>query len=171
MQIRSDCQTREGVLIQGSHFNVVEPFREGDTLNAAAASQLNQVFIENIRNNFAKVVKEVQGEGERELSETEVKDLQTTLDSYLLEYEFGMRSGGGFRAANPVEAKAMEIAKKVALEQFRKKGKKRKDVVGEELTLAAKALIERYPQITKRAEDEVKKMRSIEKDIMQDLGA
>ena len=45
--------------IEGQTFEVIEPYKEGDVLSANEASQLNQVFRENVGNNIRKQIKDM----------------------------------------------------------------------------------------------------------------
>ena len=52
-----DTQT---ITIQGGQFQIPMPFSEGHTLNGPEASAMNQLFAENIRNNFAGKMKKAE---------------------------------------------------------------------------------------------------------------
>ncbi len=45
------------ITIQGANFNAPQPYDEGHVLTVNEASALNQVFAENLRNNFAARIK------------------------------------------------------------------------------------------------------------------
>jgi hypothetical protein len=51
----------EDVTIAGEVFKIDTPYTEGHTCTAGEASALNQVRHENLRNNFAKKVKDAKG--------------------------------------------------------------------------------------------------------------
>src|SRR5215510_10072139 len=90
----------EQITIQGKAFKV--------RVKYAAGHVLNQTYWENLRNNFAKKVADGLESG---ISE---EVLQSQLDDYAAEYEFGERrgGGGGFRG-DPVMTAAMAIAREV----------------------------------------------------------
>jgi hypothetical protein len=92
------------ITIAGKSFVVSSPYVEGDLgrpLTAGEAHTLNQTRHENIRNNFAKKVKEAK-EGE---------DLQSLISKYDEDYEFGVRGEGGGVSRDPVEVEARGLAR------------------------------------------------------------
>lgn len=125
----------EQITIAGQAFNVPVRYEEGHELTAGEASALNQTYHENLRNNFAKTVKEGLESG----SET-VETLQTKLDTYAAEYAFGVRTGGG-AVRDPVMAEAMNIAKGQIRALLKRKGTKVSDVAASAITDAAKKLV------------------------------
>lgn len=127
---------REQYTIAGQTFNVFQPYAEGHVLTANEASSMNQTFAENIRNNFAKRVKEAVDAG------TFDQDmLQSQLDDYMNDYEFGVRTGGGGRVGNPVEAEALRIAKDKVRAALQRKGEKLSDYTAAAITEAAKGVL------------------------------
>jgi len=110
------------ITIQGITFNVPDRYTEGHVLTANEASALNQTYHENLRNNFAKQVKDVKGDAE-EISDSDLADLQAKLDAYAESYVFGVRSASGPRApADPVGKEAFSIAREAVKAAIRKKG-------------------------------------------------
>jgi len=95
---------RGDVTIQGVVLSVARPFAEGHVCNEGEAGALNQLLAENVRNNMAGRIKRVIDDG----AEPNVQEFQNQLDTYVLEYEFGKRSGGG-RGMDPVEKEARLI--------------------------------------------------------------
>lgn len=126
----------EQITIQGHSFNVPTRYREGHELNEAEANALNQTFHENLRNNFAKKVKEA-GES------PDLAALQAELDAYAESYQFGIRAAGTGVSRDPVMTEAMRMARKIIDDLLRKKGKKPSDVTAEAKNDAAKRLLER----------------------------
>ena len=103
----------------GLRFNVQSPDRTGHVCTKAEARALNQKRLESIRNNLAAKAKQgalTQADG----------------DAYVASYQFGECSGGS-RSRDPVEAEALELARRLV----RKKGKSRK-----ENTKAARELLQ-----------------------------
>lgn len=135
---------REDFTIAGHTFSVFQPFHEGHKITSGEASALNQVFAENIRNNFASKVKDAVEAGSFEL-----EVFQGQLDDYMADYEFGVRRGGGGRTADPVQAEALIIAKDKVRKALVKKGHALKDVPASEITRLAKDIIAsgKYPEI------------------------
>lgn len=108
--------TRE-ITIQGQELTIEVPYEDGHVLTAAEASQLNQVYAENIGNNFRAKVKEMLEGG------SSVDDIQAALDTYAETYEFGVRrsSGASKRTVDPIEKEARALAKKALTDFFKKK--------------------------------------------------
>jgi hypothetical protein len=127
----------EQITIAGHSFNVPVRYEEGHELTAGEASALNQTYHENLRNNFAKKVKDA-GEA------ADLAALQAELDAYAGEYQFGVRSGGGGGVSrDPVMSEAMRIAKKQIGDLIRAKGGKVNNYEPSAITNAAKALLDR----------------------------
>lgn len=111
------ASTSREITIQGQDLTLEVPYAEGHVLTAAEASQLNQVFCENIGNNFRSKVKEMLEGG------STADDIQAAFDSYVENYEFGARrvSSGTRKSADPIEKEARALAKRALTEHFRKK--------------------------------------------------
>ena len=105
------------ITIQGTELSIEVPYAEGHVLSAAEASQLNQVYAENVGNNFRAKVKEMLEGG------SSVDDIQAALDAYTESYEFGTRraSSGTKRTVDPIEKEARALAKRALTEFFKKK--------------------------------------------------
>jgi hypothetical protein len=112
----SESMTRE-ITINGQELSIEVPYEEGHVLTAAEASQLNQVYCENLGNNFRSKVKEMLEGG------STLDDIQSALDAYAENYEFGVRrsSGGTKRTVDPIEKEARALAKKALTDFFKKK--------------------------------------------------
>lgn len=127
----------EQITIAGHSFNVPVRYEEGHELTAGEASALNQTYHENLRNNFAKKVKDAG-------ASADLAALQSELDVYAGEYAFGVRSGGGGGVSrDPVMSEAMRMAKKQLGDLIRAKGKKVTDYEPAAITAGAKALLAR----------------------------
>lgn len=126
---------REASTIAGETFQVAKPFAEGAslTLTAGLASTLNQVFAENVRNNFAAKVKAAKEAGAFDLAA-----FQGQLDTYMGEYEFGVRRGGGGRTSDPVAKEALSIVRDLVKAAYAKKGA---TVSDKDVTAKAKELL------------------------------
>lgn len=146
-----DKQTpKKEITIKGALLKVISPFKEGDVLTAATANVLNQTLAENLRNNFAPVVKqavEVAGSVEA----LDLKDLQTQLNAYTKEYEFGARRTAGI-AINPIERIAISLAREAVKKSLVKSGKNPKDYTTEQLHDLAVNAVGKYPHFTANAE-------------------
>lgn len=102
--------------INGHQFEVPEgllaKYQVGYTLaTEGEAHALQQVFTENLRNNFAGKVKAKLNGGE-ELTPEDQAALQVEFDAYASKYEFGVRgAGGGPRTVkDPVEREVRKMA-------------------------------------------------------------
>jgi hypothetical protein len=108
--------TRE-ITINGQELSIEVPYEDGHVLTAAEASQLNQVYAENIGNNFRSKVKEMLEGG------STLEDIQAALDAYAETYEFGVRRSSGTtkRTVDPVTKEMRALAKKALTDFFKKK--------------------------------------------------
>ena len=97
--------TSAEMTIVGSTFTVRAPYLEGDVLTAAEASTLNQTWRENIRNNKADAVSKMKADG------VEFGNIQQMITDYEVDYEFGVRGGGGPRSSDPIQTEANRIAR------------------------------------------------------------
>lgn len=146
----------EQITIAGNAFNVPVRYEEGHELTAGEASALNQTYHENIRNNLAKKAKE------GTLTQAEV-------DSYANDYQFGVRAAGAGVTRDPVMSEAMRIAKKQLGEMLRKAGKKVGDYEVAAINTAAKALLDKDPQIMEIARQRVAEQQSLASADLGDL--
>lgn len=137
----------EQITISGKVFNAPLRYEEGHELSAGEASALNQTYHENLRNNFAKRVKEAVENGGFDQDA-----LQTEFDKYAQDYQFGVRSGGGGAPRDPVMAEAINIAKGKIREALKKKGQKADAAA---ITEAAKKLVAKNPAIMDLARERV----------------
>jgi hypothetical protein len=139
MQIEPGTATRQRSIgaKDGPSFtvNVPTPYAAGYVCDEAHANILNQTLAENVSNNLrAKLiegrpeVKDEAGnvtEAARPYTDAEA---QALVDSYVADYEPGVRRGGGeARIVDPVEREALAIAKEKAKELVRSKGGKPSD--------------------------------------------
>lgn len=155
----------EQITIAGKTFNAPVRYAEGHELTEGEASALNQTYHENLRNNFAKKVKEAVEAGSFDQSA-----MQTTFDAYAAEYAFGVRTGGGGGAPrDPVMAEALKIAKAILKDKMKAAGKKPNDYSAEAITNAAKALIQRDEKIMETARARISEQKSLASDDLEDL--
>jgi hypothetical protein len=134
----NETTPRETYTIAGKTFTIVQPFAEGHPLTGGQASALNQVFAENMRNNFAGKVKEAVDAGT-----FDADVFQGQLDDYMADYEFGVRTGGGGRTSDPVQAEAMNIARDAVRRAIVAKGHKLADVKASTISELAKGVLAR----------------------------
>lgn len=124
------------ITIQGNTFRVPLRFAAGHVLKENEAGALNQTFHENLRNNFAKKVKDGVDAG------VPLETLQQQLDDYASEYEFGARTGGGGFRGDPVMTLAMNMARELIRKVIKDKGLDTDQWPAEKVTAAAKAILE-----------------------------
>ena len=146
----------EQITIAGSAYNVPVRYEEGHELTAGEASALNQTYHENIRNNLAKLAKEG-------------TLTQEKVDEYSGNYQFGIRAAGTGVTRDPVMAEAMRIAKKQIAELLKKNGKKVGDYEVEAINKAAKALLDKSPEIMDLAKQRVAEQQSLASADLGDL--
>ena len=130
--------------IQGQQFNIPMPFSAGHVLEASEASAMNQLYAENIRNNFAGKMKKAE-----EAKETIPG--QAELDVYCQTYKFGAKGISGPKL-DPVEAEARRLAKTAITEALKAKGYKLKDVPDEQLQAWVVEAVESTPQFRTTAQ-------------------
>lgn len=116
----ADAASKE-IVIQGVKFTVPVPYAEGHPLTAPEARALNQVYHENLRNNFAKQVKNSLEGVEGALPEAQ---LPSAFAEYVAGYSFSTpgAGGGASRALGPVEREARALAKDLVKAHLAKTG-------------------------------------------------
>lgn len=159
--ITSDTPQTE-LTIASNTFKVYQPYAEGHALTANEAAALNQVFAENIRNNQAKTIKEL-----AEAGTLDVAAFQTSLDTYQTTYEFGKRrSGTGTvsspKIKDPVEARAMELARNAVKAKIKELGGKPSDYTGADITARARKAIETNPKFLETAGRQIEDEKGID---------
>lgn len=139
----------EQITIAGEVFHAPVRYEEGHELTAGEAAALNQTYHENLRNNFAKKVKDAKDGGSFDLAA-----LQEEFSQYAEDYQFGVRTGGGGGATrDPVQVEAQAIARGQIRAMIKKKGKK--NVSPKAITAAVKQLLEKNPHIYELAKERV----------------
>jgi hypothetical protein len=133
MQFTSETPTTS-CTVQGLTFIIPQPFTEAYPLKPFEADAMNQLLIENCRNNFASTVQDMLDEkGVTDaslLNDEDKQKLQSEFTAYVTEYEFGLRRGGQ-RITDPVEREAREIAKSKIKPALLKNGVKATDITAE----------------------------------------
>jgi hypothetical protein len=135
MQVTKDTPTKGITIGTVPDLHVAQPYSEGHKCKANEADALNQLVQENVRNNKRKMVQEMVAAGKSKA------EIQSAVSEYCTKYEFGERSGGGFRTADPVEAECMDIARKMVRRAYIKRGTKLKDVTASQITASAQKLL------------------------------
>jgi hypothetical protein len=115
--------TTKTVTIAGLSVDLSTPYVAGHTLTEAEAKTLNQVRVENIRNNMAKAVKDA-GEDAEKLTEVKAK-----IADYDREYVFTLGgTGASTTRLDPVDREALAIAKEFVKAHLAKTGRTFKTV-------------------------------------------
>lgn len=153
----------EQITIQGKIFNAPLRYEEGHELNAGEAAALNQTYHENLRNNFAKRVKEATDNGSYSQ-----EALQEEFSKYAEDYEFGVRTGGG-APRDPVMQEAMNIARGQIKAALKKKNRKLSEIDASAITEAAKKLIAKTPAIMDLAKQRVAEAQAAASDDLDDM--
>lgn len=133
----------QSIRIQGFDFTVPAPYAEGHVLTAVEASNLNQLFGENIRNNVAGKIKTAKekfveagnsadaftldiavagGEGQPDTT------LRAICQGYADAYAFGVRTARTVEPADPVEREAKRIATEMVNSALASNNVKKKDL-------------------------------------------
>lgn len=154
----TDQTPRVEFTCQGSTFTIPQPYVPGPReLTEGEASTLNQIFVENVRNNFA-------GKQKARAEKNEALLGQSDLDAYMAEYEFGVRkAGSGEARLTPVEREARRIARDRVTARLKELNRKVEKETMETLVsqLAAK------PEVIKEAE---KRVKAVERISIEELG-
>lgn len=142
---------RASVTIDGIEFTVPQPFTEGHVCTANEAHALNQILVENSRNNFASRIKRAKEKGTAQPTQAE-------LDEYLSGYAFGERRAGGLDA---VTAEAVELALVHVKKAITKSGGKISDYKAKDLEAKALEVVGKNPQLLEQAKAIVAQKASI----------
>lgn len=156
------------VTISSRQFTVPTPFEDGHVITANQAAALNQVFAENLRNNFAGKVKAA-----LEAGAFDQDAMQSELDAYAESYEFGRSiSGGGGSAVrgDPVMSEARAIARAALSAKLRASGRKVSDVSKDKMDAAIAMLLERDPNIRAEAERRVAEKKALLESATSSVG-
>lgn len=148
------------ITIQGLEFAVPVPYTEGHVLTAGEASALNQVFHENLRNNFAAKIKKLKNANGEAIDHDA---LQADLNSYAETYQFCVRTSGGPRiVADPVKHAAINLAKGAIKAALAKAGTSLKEAGGAEwLNKKAAELVATRPVFMEQAKARVEELQSL----------
>lgn len=151
---------QDKITISGETFTVPTRYVAGHVLTAAEATALDQLYQNNLRNNFTKRVTDAQANGGFDLNA-----LQEELDRYATTYEFGKRR----TKASTIDP-AMVEARKIARQQIRlwveASGKKLADYKPSAISSLEKKLIDMDPSILRQARVNIEvKKAAAEKDL------
>lgn len=148
------------VTINGKTFEATPRYAEGHSLTANEAAALNQVMFENVGNNLRKTIKE---------GKTPDAELQKLFNSYVKDYQFGVRSARA--AGDPVAAEAHKMAVAYVKDQIRGAGKKVADYTTAQINEAASQVVESDPAYTEAAKKTVAQRNALKPTKAADLSA
>lgn len=159
---------RTSITIAGNSFKVPEPYAEGHPLDGNEASTLNQTYAENVRNNLAsKVAEAVEASKKEGAAPLDLVALQTLVDDYVADYQFGVRRGGS--TGDPVEREALNQARELVKAKIREKGAKLSDYKAADITKKAVEVLDKYPQIREQAKITVEAQQAAAASLAGDL--
>ena len=133
---------QEEITVAGISLLAPAPYSEGSVLTTAEAGVLNQTLKENLRNNFAKTVKDAITEVGGDVESVDADELQNKFNAYIETYKFGVRRSVLRILIDPVEKEARKQATAIIVAALRNKGKARKDVDKEAFANAVTAFLE-----------------------------
>lgn len=161
---------RTSFTISKLNFSIAEPFNEGDTITEGEASSLNQTLRENVRNNLASEIDEELEKAKKAGEEPNLVALQARVDGYVKDYEFGVRTGGGGRISDPVEAKALEMARDKVRDKIKANpALKITAFKAAEITAYARQVLEKNPAIREQAKTLVEQEQQMAASILDDI--
>lgn len=142
---------RANATIAGKEFSVPQPFTKGYALSDNEASALNQLVIENTRNNFAGRIK-------RATEDKKPQPTQADLDAYLADYNFGERRA---TTGDPVEREAIALSEGHVRKAIVKAGKKLADYSAKDIRAKALDTLAKNPKLRDQAAAIVKQREAI----------
>ncbi len=153
------------VTIQGEEFALPVRYVEGHTLNAIEAKVLSQTWMENIRNNTAKYLKDAADPE----TDTTMEQAREAVMVVAARYEFTAAAAAGTRSSyTPEQKEARSIARAGIKAQLAEQGKKISDVDKDALAAAIQTASE-LDHIVKLAKKRVKEATAASDGILADL--
>ena len=160
----------QSIAIDGLAFTAPAPFYEGHSLSSAEANVLNQVFAENLRNNFRKKISDAKAKAQKDGVAFEgelVNALASEFTTYAQSYEFaGKRQTR--TPTDPVEKETIKLARDRLREHFKQKNFDIKSLAEGQFDKLVTDLIARKPEIRERAKERVAIMQSLAADMTID---
>lgn len=156
------------VTIQGIEFTAPAPYSEGHVLTVAEAATLNQTLGENLRNNFAKRVKDAKDKAAGgALPDDVIASLKGEFESYSNEYEFaGKRSPRV--TADPVTREARKIAKSLVVEALKARNMDIKTLADGKMDELISTLLEKKPDIRAEAQRRIDAAKAVAANALGD---
>lgn len=160
-------QTQQ-ITIQDWLATIPAPYTPGHALNENEAGAFNQLFAENIRNNYAKKVKDERELAVKENREPDFSKLQSDLDTYAASYEFGARKGGGGGDSTLPKDPILRAAHMISRDKIRERAKaKGIKLTPEQVAGLVPQLLEKNPSILEEARRQVEAEKAITIDDLE----
>lgn len=165
-----ETTTMKEITVAGIKLNIPQPYAEGHTINANEAKAINQLLVENVRNNFTNTVKKAIEEAGDE-TQLDIDSLQEQFLNYVEGYEFNVRrsGGGGGARLDPVEKLARDLARAHVRRAIKNKGLKVSDFTGSKITELAVQFIEKNSWFMEEAERRIQAQQEAIADLDIDL--
>lgn len=126
------------------NFKCPQPFEDKHVCNENEAKVLNQILVENVRNNVRAPLAKLIEKGEDDAA------LAKFVDEYIQKYDFHVTRSGSSRT--PLERAMLEIALPIVKNAYQARGEKLSEVGHSVLIEKALALCEKNPKIRENAE-------------------
>lgn len=155
MPVITEDTPQSEITIQGITFTAPEPYESGHVLNENEAAAINQLFHENLRNNFASKVKTAIDAASAASIDVDLDTLQKEFDAYAAGYAFGVRKSGVRVPRDPVAREAQRIARASVMKVLKQHKLKLEDLPEGKMEAMVAALIDKDPKILELAQAEV----------------
>lgn len=152
--------------IQNIGFSAEAIYAPGHQLNEAEANVLNQTRVENLRNNFAGVIKGKLAELAKEtpprseLTEEEIENLRSQFAEYESSYEFQGRRATRV-PVDPVKREATKMAREAIIAALKKKGLTPGELVEGKMEELISGYLGAHPEVTDEAKRRVEAVKSL----------
>jgi hypothetical protein len=158
--------TEQTITVSDIKFVAPAPYAEGHQVTAGEAAALNQVYGENLRNNFAKRVKKAKEDWAAEhpgepIAEHIVADLQAQFTQYASEYEFHGKRRSTRAPSDPIAKEAFKLAKTAITEKLRERKIDIKGLPEGQLAGWVEELLEKQPSIREEAKRRVEAAKAV----------
>jgi len=151
---------KRGDTTQGLTIQCPAPYAEGYTLRENEAAALNSLLSENLRNIFSRRLADmIKKTGVSCAAELNADEVQAAFDELAATYDFGQRRTR--EPVDPVEAKALALAKDAVRRVIRENGGKVSDYTKEEIEAAAKDAVETNPDFRAMAQKMIEQQQAL----------
>lgn len=157
------------VTIQGYQFDIPPAgLVAGEPKTPEEVAVLEQVRVENIRNNFAAKIKKLLN-GSETLSDEQLAQARQEVANYATQYKFGHRAASTPRVTDPVEREVIRLAKEdISAAYFAKHGERLK---AEQLSQVVERLLEaRRDDYVKRARRNLADRQRVGEEVLAQAG-